>query len=365
MRLLQNIGSGRMNIKKFKSFELNDFNRPYIISEVGVNHEGSLDKAKQMIEEISKAGGDAVKFQAYKADTLASKYSPAYWDTEKEKTESQYELFKKYDKFQREDFIELADYANYYNIDFLVTPFDVESVDFLDPLIPTYKIASADITNKPFLEYIAKKKKPILLSTGASSISEIWRAVEWIESMGNTDIILLHCVLNYPTAYEDVNLGMIEHMKRIFSDNIIGYSDHSLTDNMNDVLVTAWHFGAVILEKHYTWNKNLPGNDHYHAMDYNDLKMLVDKFNFNKKIYGNFHKGYLESEVNSRRYARRSLVASKAIETGKIIEGSDITCKRPGTGIPPWMIDNVIGGVALDEIKEDEVLNFNKIKFSN
>ena len=365
MKLIQNTGSGNMTKKKINSFQLKDLTTPYIISEVGVNHEGSLDKAKQMIEEISKAGGDAVKFQAYKADTLASKYSPAYWDTEKEKTESQYELFKKYDKFQKEDFEELADYADYYHIDFLVTPFDVESADFLDPLIPAYKIASADITNKPFLECIAKKKKPILLSTGASSISEIWRAVEWIENMGNTDIILLHCVLNYPTAYEDANLGMIEHMKRIFSDKIIGYSDHTLTDFMDDVLVTAWHFGAIVLEKHYTWNKDLPGNDHYHAMDYNDLKMIVDKFNFNKKISGSFHKEYLPSEVNSREYARRSLVANKAIAKGKIIESSDITWKRPGTGIPPWMIDNVIGGVALDEIKEDEVLKFNKIKFYN
>lgn len=360
MKLFQNIGCGNVTKTKIKSLKTNDL--PYIISEVGVNHEGSLERAKQMIEEISKAGGDAVKFQVYKAENLASKYSPAYWDTEKEKTKSQFELFKKYDKFDKTDFEELADYATYYNIDFLATPFDIEGVDFLDPIIPFYKIASADITNKPLIEYIARKEKPIFLSTGASSISEIWRAVEWIKSKADNEIILLHCVLNYPTDYEDSNLNMIRNMKRIFPNNIIGYSDHTLTNNLKDVLLTAWHYGALVLEKHYTYNKNLLGNDHYHAMDYNDLKSLIDTFKFNQKISGKFDKDYLESEIDSRKYARRSLVATTTIPKGKVIESSDLTCKRPGIGVPPWMIDNVIGGVALEDIKEDETLIFNKIK---
>lgn len=345
------------NIKSLKQDDL-----PYIIGEVGVNHEGSMDRARQMIEEIAGAGGDAVKFQAYKAETLASKHSPAYWDTEKEKTESQYELFKKYDQFDGADFEELADHAKRCGIDFLATPFDIDSIDFLEPLMPFYKIASADITNKPFIEHIAEKEKPVLLSTGASTISEIWRAVEWIKNKGDNEIILLHCILNYPTSYEDANLGMIKHMKRIFPAYTIGYSDHTLTDNMADVLLTAWHYGALVIEKHYTWNKTLPGNDHYHAMDYNDLKALIEKFKFNQKISGNFYKEYLESEIDSRRYARRSLVAAKTIPEGKIIESSDLTWKRPGTGIPPWMIDNIIGGKALKEIKEDEVLKFDDIK---
>ncbi len=342
--------------------KLNDHKVPYIISEVGVNHEGSLEKAKQMIEEIAKVGGDAVKFQAYKADTLASKYSPAYWDTGKEEIKSQYELFKKHDKFWRNEFEELADYADHYKIDFLVTPFDIESTDFLEPLMPAYKIASADITNKPFMEYIAGKDKPILLSTGASNISEIKRAIKWIKTAGDNEIILLHCVLNYPTAYEDANLGMIKDMKNIFPDYSIGYSDHTLPEYMDEVMITAWHLGANVLEKHYTWNKTLPGNDHYHAMDYNDLKMLIDEIQFNKKIIGKSYKNYLESEVNSRKYARRSLVAKKSIPQGKIIEKSDLTWKRPGTGIPPGMIENIIGAIALKDIKEDEVLKFNKIK---
>lgn len=363
MRFLQITGSG--NMKKIKINPTDIFKKPYIISEVGVNHEGDLDKAKQMIEEVANAGGDAVKFQAYKAETLASKYSPAYWDTEKEKTKSQYELFKKHDTFWKSEFEELADYCKEYDVDFLATPFDIESTDFLEPLMPSYKIASADITNKPFLEYIALKGKPILLSTGASTISEIWRAVEWIKNKGNSQIVLLHCVLNYPTDYKDANLGMINHMKEIFSDFVIGYSDHTLPEYTNDVLTTAWHLGAMVLEKHYTWNKKLPGNDHYHAMDYNDLKSFVEKIELNREILGQFNKNYLESEENSRKYARRSLVAKKSIPKGKIIEKKDITWKRPGTGIPPWMMGHLIGGKALEDIKEDEILKFDKIKFTD
>lgn len=352
----------KIKINHFKGS--NHLETPYIISEVGVNHENDLDKAKQMIREVSKAGGDAVKFQAYKAKILTSKYAPAYWDIEREKTKTQYELFKKYDKFWKSEFEELADYSKEYKVDFIATPFDIESVDFLEPLVPLYKISSSDITNKPFLEYIAEKEKPIILSTGASTISEIWKAIEWIKIKGNNQIILLHCVLNYPTNYNDANLGMIKHMKEIFPDFIIGYSDHTLPANMDDVLITAWHLGAKVIEKHYTWNKNLQRNDHYHAMDYDHLKNFIEKIKFNKSILGQFKKTYSESEENSRKYARRSLVAKNQIPKGKIIDENDITWKRPGTGIPPWMIDLVIGGMALDNIKEDEILKFKKVKMN-
>lgn len=359
MKYFRSTGSGNMSKTCHDIFK-----KPYIISEVGVNHEGDLDKAEQMIREVAQAGGDAVKFQAYKAETLASKFSPAYWDTSKEKTKSQYELFKKHDSFWKREFEELAEYSRENKVDFLATPFDIESVDFLEPLVPLYKIASADITNKPFLEYIAGKEKPILLSTGASTISEIWRAVEWIKNKGNDQITLLHCVLNYPTDYKDANLGMIKHMKNIFQDYVIGYSDHTLPEYTNDVLITAWYLGAMVIEKHYTWDKTLPGNDHYHAMDCHDLKNLVEKIEFNTEILGQYEKNYLESENNSRKYARRSLVAKEFIAKDQIIGKDSLTWKRPGTGIPPWMIHQVIGSKAADDIKEDEILNWDKIKFN-
>lgn len=366
MKYYQNMEDGSMKMIKIDSREITKgFELPYIIAEAGVNHEGDMDRAKQMIEEVAKAGGDAIKFQVYKAETLASKYSPSYWDTTKESTTSQYELFKKYDKFWKNEIEELADYAKSYNIDFLATPFDIESADFLEPLMPTYKIASADITNKPFLKHIAKKEMPIILSTGASTISEIWRAIEWIKEEGNDEIILLHCVLNYPTDHTNANLGMIKHMEEIFSDYIIGYSDHTLPEYINDVLITSWLLGARVIEKHYTWNKNLPGNDHYHSMDYNDLKNLVEKMKLIKSIMGKFEKHYLPSEEIARENARRSLVAKKHIPKGKIIEADDITWKRPGIEIPPYFMDNVVGGVALENIKEDEIIKFDKIRLKN
>ncbi len=335
-----------------------NYERPYIIAEAGVNHEGDIEKAKLMIEQAAMAGADAIKFQTYKAETLASKYSPAYWDTTKEPTKSQYELFKKYDKFWKKEYEILAEYAQKYNIDFLSTPFDFESVDFLEPLVPAYKVASADITNTPFLKYIARKGKPILLSTGASNVSEIWKAIEVIKNEGNDQIVLLHCVLNYPTSYENANLWMIADMRKKFPGYIIGYSDHTLPEHIKSVLSSAWLLGAQVIEKHFTYDKSLPGNDHYHAMDKNDLKEFVNYLDFLQKILGRSEKHYISSEIPARKNARRSIVAARDIPRGKIIEKEDLTIKRPGIGVPPELLDIVIGSISTRDIKEDEILKF-------
>ena len=334
------------------------FSLPYIIAEVGVNHEGDIEKAKLMIRQAKEAGANAVKFQTYKAGKLASKYSPSYWDTTKEPTKSQYELFSRYDKFGEEEYIELWKYAKEVGIDFMSTPFDFEAVDFLYDLVPAYKVASADITNYPLLRYIAKQGKPILLSTGASTVSEIWKAVEVIREVGNEQIVLLHCVLNYPTKIENANIAMISDMKRIFGDFIIGYSDHTLPDHIEDVLVTAWLLGAQVIEKHFTYDKSLPGNDHYHSMDYRDLKRLIAKLNFMKTILGNERKTFLDTEIPARKNARRSLVAARFIPKGKTIEEDDIAIKRPGVGVPPDLYNVVVGSTATRDIKEDEIIKF-------
>ena len=339
-----------------KILEQGRINMPYIISEAGVNHEGDIDTAKSMVEEVSKAGGDAIKFQAYKASGLASKQSPAYWDTAKEPTLSQYELFKKYDTFGKDEFEEIADYCRAYRIDFLATPFDIESADYLEPLVPAYKIASADITCMPLIRYIAKKQKPILLSTGAASVEEIHQAINWIHSEGNNEVVLLHCVLNYPTDYKDANLGMIKNMESLFTDQIIGYSDHTMAIHAIDALITAWLLGAKVIEKHYTHNKALKGNDHYHAMDFQDLKAVVRRIERIKNLIGSEKKTFSEKEIKSRQFARRSLVAKKLIPQGKVIQEEDLTWKRPGTGISPRDIDLVIGKKTKRSIKEDEIL---------
>ena len=338
------------------------FIKPYIIAEAGVNHEGSIEKAKLMIKQAAAAGANAIKFQTYKAEKLASKNSPAYWDRTKEPTESQYKLFKKYDAFWKKEYIELASYATETGIDFLSTPFDFESADFLDPLMPAFKIASADITNLPFLKHIAKKGKPILLSTGASTISEIWQAIETMESEGNDRIALLHCVLNYPTPLENANIAMISDMYSKFEDYIIGYSDHTLPDTMNEVLTSAWLLGANIIEKHFTFDKNLPGNDHYHAMDEHDLRKFIQQLKIHRRFLGHTKKHFLEDEEISRKNARRSLVSKKAIPAGKVIDLEDIDIKRPGTGISPELYDIIIGSIATRDIEEDELLNFGDFK---
>ncbi|MGN8224834.1 N-acetylneuraminate synthase family protein [Gracilimonas sp. BCB1] len=333
--------------------------RPYIIAEAGVNHEGSMDTAKRLIDEAKEGGADAIKFQTYKAETIASKDSPAYWDTTKEPTESQFKLFKKHDKFWKKEFVELKEYCDKADIEFMSTPFDVKAADFLNDLMDVFKISSSDITNKPFIEYICDFKKPIILSTGASYLYEIEEAVGWVENK-NVPLALLHCVLNYPTDDENAHLGMIRGLKKKFPDIMIGYSDHTMPKEMK-VLEVATLLGSIIIEKHFTHDKTLPGNDHYHAMDVEDLKKFNRKLDEILTIVGDEKVHALESEGKSRDNARRSLVAKRDIPKGKVIEYKDLTWKRPASGISPRLIDDVIGKKTVSDIEADEVLNWNRI----
>lgn len=331
--------------------------RPYVIAEVGVNHEGSMELAKRLIAEAKEGGANAVKFQSYKAETLASKDSPSYWDINEEPTTSQYELFKKHDRFWVDEMRELKEYCDSVDIEFMSTPFDIESADFLNEMMDVYKISSSDITNKPFIEYICKFNKPIILSTGASSLHEIQEAVQWIEKYGNP-LSLLHCVLNYPTPDENANLGMILDLKQKFPDKIIGYSDHTLPKDMK-VCEMATMLGSVIIEKHFTHDKTLQGNDHYHAMDIKDLKLFRSNLERTFEILGSFKVKALEDEVPARANARRSLVALKDIPLGKVIEKEDLTFKRPAHGVSPKFIDEIVGKIASQNINDDDVIKWN------
>jgi sialic acid synthase SpsE len=328
---------------------------PYLIAEVGVNHEGDFDLATRLIREAAEGGADAVKFQTYKAETLASKYSPAYWDTNKEPTESQYALFKKYDSFWKNEYEKLKTICDDNNIDFMSTPFDRESGDFLNDLMGVYKIASADITNKPFIEQIVSYGKPVLLSTGASNLKEIHRAVDWIRENADVDLALLHCILNYPTDYYNANLGMIRGLRNEFPDYVVGYSDHTLPGDMS-VMETATLLGAQILEKHFTHDKTLPGNDHYHAMDKDDLVLFRARLKRTHEMLGAHEKDSIPSEKPAREHARRSLVAAVDIPTGTILTRKHLTWKRPAHGISPAEIDSVVGKTAKTDIAEDQLL---------
>jgi N-acetylneuraminate synthase len=330
--------------------------RPYIIAEIGVNHEGSIDNAKRMIALAKEGGANAVKFQTYKASTIASKESPSYWDLNFEPTKTQYELFKKHDKFWKKEMEELKRYSQEFEIDFMSTPFDFESANFLNDLMNIFKISSSDITNKPFIDYITNFKKPIILSTGASDLNEIKDAYKWIKNKGN-DLALLHCVLNYPTLDENANLGMIRGLKDNFPDCVVGYSDHTMPNQMS-ICEMATCLGSRIIEKHFTLDKSLPGNDHYHSMDVSDLKVLVEKINNLIKVIGTSEVRFLESEKKSRINARRSIVLLKDLNAGDTITKENITFKRPGTGVSPNQIDKVLGMKLLKNKKADSLLNW-------
>jgi N-acetylneuraminate synthase len=332
--------------------------RPYVIAEIGVNHEGDLGLAKRLIDLAKEGGADAAKFQSYKAGRIASRDSPAYWDTAKEKTRSQFELFSKYDAFGPEQYAALAAHCTQVGIDFISTPFDSGAVDFLEPLVPFYKIASADITNVPLLRQVAAKGKPVLLSTGASTLGEIDMAVATLNAAGCENPVLLHCILNYPCPAANAHLNMIGGLLRAYPQSVIGYSDHVVPDERMLVLSAAWLKGALVLEKHFTHDKSLPGNDHYHAMDVDDLRRLQQNIDLLQEVVGQSHKRPLPEEAPAREHARRSIVIDRSMKAGQTITAHDVTYKRPAHGVSPLFWDQIIGRTIARDLDEDHVLKW-------
>lgn len=343
--------------------------KPYVIAEMGVNffdtakelNISPLEAAKIYIDKASDAGIDCAKFQSYKAETIVSKNSPAYWDISKESTKTQYELFKKYDMFGEKEYRELCEYTHSKGMDFTSTPFDYESADFLYDMVDFYKISSSDISNLPFVEYIGKKGKPVYISTGASYLSEVDVAVRILKDAGCKDIVLMHCVLSYPTIPENANLKLINTLKKDFPDVRIGYSDHVAPDDNMMTLAAAFMYGAEVIEKHFTLDKTLPGNDHYHAGTPQDFKKAINNFEWIIKTEGETQKTVLECECISRREARRSLVLTRDMKKGEIIKQEDFMAKRPGTGISPQYADIVIGRKVNMNLNEDTILTWDMI----
>jgi N-acetylneuraminate synthase len=341
-------------------------NKFVLIAEVGVNYYDiaaqrnitPMEAAKLMIKEAAEAGAHAVKFQSYKAETLASKNSPYYWDITEEPTDSQYKLFKKFDSFGYEEYRELAWYSESCGVEFLSTAFDIESADYLDELMNVYKISSSDLNNLPFVEYQAKKNKPIILSVGASNEDEIIRTVDLIRKYNDRTIVLMHCVLEYPTPYGHANLNKISTLRKKFPDLVIGYSDHTKPDENYEVLKTAYNLGAGVIEKHYTLDKTLKGNDHYHAMNPDDIRSIINGIGYIDMLRGNGELKCLESERKARENARRSLVAARDISKGEIISEEMLTWKRPGNGITADRYKDVLGKTALRDIEEDSILTY-------
>ncbi len=338
----------------------------FFIAEAGVNHENSLNLAEKIIKEAKIGGADSVKFQTYKAETIASKNSPAYWDTSKIKVNSQFKLFKKYDHFNQVDYLKLKKICSHYKIDFMSTPFDKESAIMLNKLVKHFKIASADLTNYPLIETICSFNKPVFISTGASNLSEIDAAVKFIKkSNPRIKIILLHCILSYPTKYKDCNLGYIPILKKRFNNCLVGLSDHTMPDENLIILTKAYELGASVIEKHFTTKsmKGKKGNDHFHSICFEDIRKLRDNLNIIDKVIGKMKKRkVLNCEKNSRKFARRSLYTLGSIKKGEKFTNNNIIPKRPGTGISPIKIKKIIGKKSNINLLDDTQIKWSHLK---
>src|SRR5579871_397758 len=333
-----------------------EINKVIIIAEAGVNHNGSIKLAKKLIDEAASAGVDILKFQTFKAEKIASKYSQkaSYQIANTGNDESQYEMLKRLE-LNYEDHIELIKYCTSKNIEFLSTPFDLESIDLLKELgIKKGKIPSGEITNLPYLRKMAATFDELILSTGMSTLEEIKDAIGVLVSAGmaKANITVLHCNTEYPTPFEDVNLLAMQTIGKSF-DVRTGYSDH--TPGI-EVPIAAVALGAVLIEKHFTLDRNMEGPDHKASLEPGELKKMVESIRHIEKALGSSIKSPSPSEIKNKIVARKSLVAAAEIKSGEVFTEKNLTVKRPGNGISPMEWDNVIGKKAKHHFKEDELI---------
>ncbi len=337
-----------------------DTSKVFIIAEAGVNHNGNLDLAYQLIDVAKDAGADAVKFQTFKAEKVVSKLADKA-EYQKKTTGSdkpQLEMIKKLE-LSFDDFIKLKKYCDKKEIIFLSTPFDHQSIDFLYDLVDIYKIPSGEIINYPYLKYIVAKNKPIIMSTGMANLGEVEEAINTIMAVNSkTKISLLHCTTNYPTPYEEVNLKAMQTLAATFKLPV-GYSDHTLGI---EVPVAAVAMGAKIIEKHFTLDKNLPGPDHKASLEPDELKEMVKAIRNIEVALGDGIKKSNKSEIEIMKVARKSLIATRDIRAGEIIKESDIAIKRPGTGIQPKFKDIIIGMKTINNVRQGEPFRWENFK---
>lgn len=330
----------------------------FIIAEAGVNHNGSLELAKKMVDVAKSAGADAVKFQTFKTEEFVTLNAPrAHYQKKTVPGKSQFEMLKSLELSEPE-FRKLYSYCNKKNIIFLSTPFDFKSADFLYKLgISAFKISSGDLTNIPLLLQIAKYKKPIILSTGMATLREVEEAVEVIYSSGNRELILLHCTSNYPTEYEDVNLRAMATLRKKFNLPI-GYSDHT---KGIEVAIAAVAMGACLIEKHFTLDRNLLGPDHNASVEPGELKKLIFAIRNIEMAKGTAQKKPQKSEYEMRKIIRRSIVASCDIPKGTRLTLKMLALKRPGTGIKIRFWNKLLGKKTKVNIKKDQLLSWGKV----
>lgn len=328
-------------------------NKALIIAEAGVNHNGSIEIAKKLVDTAKECGADIVKFQTAKLDSLVSKHArmAEYQKKNTGTEESQKDMLKKL-LLGYEAFIELAEYCKEKEIEFLSTPFDIESIYFLTPMVKFWKVPSGEITNYPYLTEIAKTGKPVVLSTGMSTIEEIEAAYELLQKNGAGEITLLHCTTEYPAPIENVNLRAMNTLKEKFHCDV-GYSDH--TEGI-DVAVAAVVMGARIIEKHFTLDRNMEGPDHKASLEPSELNKMINAIHRIELAMGDGKKETSEAEKGNKAVARKSIVAKRDIQKGEIFSNKNITTKRPGSGINPMRWEEVLGTRAKRDFMEDELI---------
>lgn len=313
----------------------------FVIAEAGVNHNGDINMAKQLVDVASEVGADAIKFQTFKAERLVTRDAPkANYQRQTTGTqESQFEMLRRLE-LSEDAHAELVAYCKKRGLLFMSTPFDEGSADLLADLgIPVYKIPSGEITNIPYLKHVASKGRPLIVSTGMSYLGEVEKAVRAIESTGNTQFVLLHCVSNYPAAPEDINLSAMKTMATAFN-TLVGYSDH--TEGL-EIAFASVAMGACVLEKHFTLDRELPGPDHRASIEPEQFAALIQGVRSIETALGDGRKQPAASEANTASVARKSLVAATALKAGTVITEEMVAIRRPGTGLLPDLYPMLIG----------------------
>lgn len=347
-----------MKIQLTSKKEVFNYCSPYIIAELGSNHNGDMELAKKLIIEAKSTGADCVKFQSWSKDSIfaKSKYDDNFFiaDDYRDRTDYTLEEIVEAYSISEEELLEMKKFADEVGIDCTSTPFSKKEADFLVDKMdtPFIKVASMDLNNYPFLDYLAKKGKPMVISTGLSELYEIDKAIKTIENTGNSKIVILHCVATYPPVDEDVNLNNIKTLMATYPQYPIGFSDHTLG---TAIPLASVALGACLIEKHFTLDKNMEGWDHKVSATKEEMKEIVENANRISNAMGSFRITAPETEEKKREF-RRSIVITREMKKGEIIKKEDIDYKRPGGGFNPEMTDFVIGRTINKNLEFDHIL---------
>ena len=329
----------------------------FIIAEAGVNHNGDIGIAKKLIDSAVTSGADAVKFQTFHAEDLVTPDCKTAAHQKRSGENNQFDLLKS-QEFNFDQFNDLKNYCDKKKIEFISTPYDVKSVELLDKLnVKRFKIASAELVNKPVIKAIAKTKRPIILATGMATLGEIEQTLNLIKSYDSNNITLLHCTTSYPTPYDQVNMNVISTLKNAFNLPV-GYSDHTVGI---EIAVMAVSLGAVIIEKHFTLDKKMVGPDHFASAEPDEFKQMVNAIRNVEKAFGKKEKTLTEEEKKNIHFMRRSIHSVRNIKKGEKIKTDDIKMLRENDGLSPWLMEFVIGREARRDIEKNKPITWDDI----